>query len=129
MPPPETFERHDYAVYWRATGIDRFGEFTFDDPIEIKVRWELGRKEMQSPSHTPISVDGTVVTTIYMPIGSLLWRGRLDDVPSGTGSGLPFEDLEDELMSVNGPWQEAEDVKGRFTRRETGLKFYKNTLP
>jgi hypothetical protein len=28
------------AVYWASTGIDDAGNETYDDPIEVKCRWE-----------------------------------------------------------------------------------------
>lgn len=129
MPPIETFHCHDDAVYWRFSGrqSDTGGEPLLDPPVDIKVRWELGRTEGVDPQGNVIALDGLVVVRQKVEILSVMWRGTLNQWyghESGTGS----EGAMDELMQVR-TYTEVPDLKRRKFRRVAGVVFLRGQLP
>jgi hypothetical protein len=63
------------ATYWRATGIDGFGEKTYSAPVQIKCRWEE-RSEFirtadgnQVPSRARVFLEDDVALDDYLMLG------------------------------------------------------------
>jgi hypothetical protein len=70
------------AVLWTFTGEDEFGNKTYADPVQIKVRWEdkteqfLDRKGNTQVSRAQVYVDRKIEER------SALWKGTLAEVES-----------------------------------------------
>ena len=125
MPTLEEMDRHQDALYWPTTGTDQYGQpshdFSAGAVVCLKVRW-VGKRGLSSDAQgNPITIDATVVSNRALTVGSLMWLGKLTDTP-GTS-----ETPESDLMIIVGH-NTTTDVKNRFTRRETLLQRFKNTL-
>lgn len=132
MPPIETFHRHDAALLWPVVGRDAYGEpLRQETPDEIMTRWEIGhagfystggRKEVLDPRTQSTSEEAIVVVDRYVEVGSLIWKGTLEEwLGNGTGSGSAAED--NNLLQVV-IYSEIPDLKGRNIRRIcTCMKF------
>jgi hypothetical protein len=72
--------RRQTAVYWARTGTNDRGRAVFDNPVELRVRWDGVVEEFVSPdgrtglSHAKVYV-GEDVT-----LGGILWLGTLADL-------------------------------------------------
>ena len=105
--------RTQFAVYWARVGSDRFGQPTVSDvALEVMVRWDGQTRTVFGPNGDPITLDATIGGWTFDPaIGSMVWPGRLDDLP-GTGQ-RPTTDLF-RIVGVN----VTPDVRGRSQYRE-----------
>lgn len=122
MPEPiETSDRHQPAVVIQANGYGANGEPLGDDPFEIMVRWESGRRDAVDPLGRPIALDAMVVVDRVIPINSSMWLGTLDDFNAITGE-IPG------LMYVR-TFSEIPDVENRERRRVAGLSRDKGEIP
>jgi hypothetical protein len=74
--------RRQWAVYWEFDGQDRNGKDIFKDPIAIKVRWEDRAERDFLPTGEEVMVKSTVYVDRAMPLGGILWKGLLVDIPS-----------------------------------------------
>ncbi len=124
MPPIEVVERNQTAILWRFAGYDSSGESVVEDPVEVRVRWEdvrtdPRRGQMVGPDGNLISLIAEVVVDREITVGSLMWKGRLRDYNAN------FETQVREVVL----YSETPDVKGRVSRREVGLGFYKGSVP
>ena len=79
MPSLQTLARRHYAVLWPVVGIDDNGNPRVSAPREIKVRWEDDDHQTRAQKGT---ADVALLVGERLVEGSLLWRGRLADVPS-----------------------------------------------
>jgi hypothetical protein len=125
MPSPEYGSRHQMAVLWEWTGVNRYNEPLIGPQEEITVRWEDMSKDMRRADGTMITVDATahVDPDRVIPIGSLMWKGEAADLPPGT-----YFDAEDlEIMEVVAV-DFTPDVKARTQYREVGLARFKKAL-
>lgn len=86
------------AVYWGNPQPDGFGGYTFDDPVEIPVRWE---EKMQTITGTDgkefIAATEVLVTDDY-DLGGYLMLGNLSDLDS---SGMTSSDVVNPLELSN----------------------------
>lgn len=114
----EQADLHQKAVLWTAHGDDRYGTFKIDLPVEINVRWEKGTRENLNPTTSAVAVTGRVFVDRAIPLKSILWLGKLVDLPS------PKRDL---VQVVD--YSEIPDVKNRHARREVSVIAYNETLP
>jgi hypothetical protein len=122
MPSIETMERNDWAVLWERTGNDQFSDQTVASPVEIKVRWEDLRDEVPNPNTKTQGYDAVVVVACEIPIDSVMWKGRLRDLP-GTAE-TPEEDIYKVKRKSAIP-----DIKGRHVRRVVYLVRHNDTIP
>ena len=114
----EQADLHQKAVLWRAHGSDDYGQLKIDLPVEIDVRWEKGTRENLDSTTSSSSVTGRVFVAVEIPLKSILWLGKLVDLPS------PKRDL---VQVVD--YSEIPDVKNRHARREVSVIAYNETLP
>jgi|TARA_R110002110_G_scaffold145775_7_gene335373 hypothetical protein len=112
--------RHQYAVYWAATGVDDYGEQTVSAPIELKVRWESEEQETTSADGQLVLTTEVVWVDRVISSGSILWFGKLIDLPSPLG-GV-------DLLKVSA-YIEKPDTKGRNPEQTIRLVRYSQTLP
>lgn len=122
MPAPEHDNRRQKAVLWTRKGVNRQGQVTLNDPVEIMVRWKWVKREMVDRQGNTIAIDAEVVTVADVAVGSVMWLGSLDDLP-GTAL-LPEVDA---MAVVSAPT--TPDIKNRFKARTLMLMRIKDTLP
>lgn len=118
MPAMEVDCLNQKAVLWASNGFDNYGNPKVDAAVEIKVRWEKGRKENLDPLTANVGIDSTVVVDRVIPLRSIMWLGALADLPS------PTVDLRQVIDSGEIP-----DVKNRYARRVVMLTNWSDTLP
>lgn len=121
MPAPELTSRHQKAVLWKRISEDRYGIPTIQAAQEITVRWENMKGELLNDKNQVIGFDATIHTVESIPVGSLVWEGKLSTLPDDTTSLTG-------LMQVIF-CQDAYDIKGRALRREYKLKRFTERLP
>jgi len=85
------------AIYWGNPTPDADGNTAWDDPIELKVRWDdtinlvMNAKGQEVASQAVVlvagklEVDGTV-TPMDLEVGGRMYLGSLDDLDSGQES-------------------------------------------
>jgi len=118
VPAPEVRNLNDYAVLWETSSTDGYGRFKLSAPVEIRVRWEGTTSESTDPQNTVQAVPTEVFVDREIPIDSILWHGRLRDIPTAPTN----------LMKVTGS-DATPDIKNRFTQRTVELTRYGNLLP
>lgn len=70
------------AVYWSGAESDGYGGSTFDDPIQIKVRWDDLMTISSSPNGSELVSDASVRSLVPLEPGCLIWKGELLDLDS-----------------------------------------------
>lgn len=114
----ETSHLKQKAVLWAATGVDSYSEVKVSAAVEVPVRWETGQKEAIDPQGSTIALESTVYVDRVVAVGSILWLGKLVDVP-GTPTNLRQVVI----------FKAVPDVKGRKFRYSVGVIKYSNELP
>jgi hypothetical protein len=70
--------RRQYAVWWkRSVTPDKFGNFTFDPPIEIQCRWVEQLGQILDKDGEAVNTRSTVYVDRVMSIGDCLAKGIL----------------------------------------------------
>lgn len=117
MPGFEQRDRYQVALLWAATGaFDDFAVPVVAAPVEIRVRWVDGQSESLDPDGQTVSLDGTAVVNQFVPIGSRMWLGTLDQWYAAPGSGGDDDQVR-EVKTYNG----VPDIKVRNLRYKLGL--------
>lgn len=106
MTRPEMTGRYQKALMWPVIGTDRYGQVRVGAPVELRVRWDWGRKEVLGQDGSSQSADATVIVDRRIQVGSLMWLGGLNDLP-GTA-----QMAETDIMQVI-TYKGVKDVKGR----------------
>lgn len=91
-------------------------------PQELRVRWIDGRSEAFDPQGQPTALDATVIVDREIPIGSIMWKGKLDDL---LGTAGPEDATLHQVVTVT----YTPGIKARTTRRRVGLVRFRQTLP
>lgn len=115
--PQETAFLTDYAVLWPNIGYGNNGEVLLGTAVEIRCRWESGRRDALSPDGIVIAVDALVIVKQAIAVGSVIWRGRLADKANATG-----------LAEVK-IYNEVPDLKGRDVYREVMVILKNDSAP
>lgn len=83
MPSNEQSFRFQKAVVWLAVGVDNHGNIKVSTtPIELDVRWETSKRQSFDASNETVSVSVELHTEDELPIGTQVWEGCLDELPS-----------------------------------------------
>jgi hypothetical protein len=106
---------------WEKTGDGEDGEPIVTDPIEIPVKWEDVKREVLLPNGTTIGTDATVFVNRLIPLGSIIWLGKLTDI---TGTDPPTSPTYQVVARDVVP-----DIKGRASDRTVGVIRFRDTLP
>lgn len=122
MPDIESDCREQDAVIWQANGFDDDGEVTIGSASDNKVRWQHVEDEVTDVNGNNVAIDALVVTAIDVVVGSIMWEGKIADLP-GTGE-TPTSNIYRVVKFKKTP-----DVKGRKFRRVSMLEKYSDTLP
>lgn len=123
MPALETHDRYQDAVLWVRTGQDFHGRPLLADPIDLKVRWVPTKREVQDAHGNTIAIDAVAVVDRNIVVGSLMWLGRIEELPGTEPGAIPT----DVMYVVTAP--ETSDLKNRFVRRTVNLARYSDSLP
>lgn len=123
MPSPERSHRRQDAVLWTLASHDEEGENTVNSPVELRVRWEEVFEEVLNRKGDPVALDAKVMVDREIEIGSLMYKGTLDD---WYGVGSAGDEIK--LMEVI-TYTDLKDIKGRVSYRSVGLCKYRDTLP
>jgi len=75
------------AVYWGNPVADGFGGFTFDDPVEIKCRWEDKALVVMDATGIERMTDAQIMVTQDLDVLGFLYLGTMDEVESMFESG------------------------------------------
>lgn len=124
MPHFTTRNLNQYAVLYAAlnTGnpsdLDDSGTRKVSAAVQIPVRWEDDRKELEDAHGNSIIVDAVVTVDRSITQDSLMWKGQKADLPS------PVTDL-----YVVTAYVEVPTIKRSKFYREVGLVRYTDTLP
>lgn len=118
MPSIETSNLEDYAVLWTAAALDNYGRPSVYSPIEIQVRWEDLTTLSSSPQDTIQTLNAEIFVDCDIPIESILWHGRLEDLPSSP-TGL-VKVIETDSIP---------DIKGRVSQKSVRAIRHKDVLP
>ena len=118
MPGPEQTELNQDAILWRYSSKDDYNRPVVKQPEEVKVRFKLGQVQSTDAKGSVISYDGSAVTEETYPIDSILWIGKLSDMPAAPTP----------LYQVKS-YRETPDLKGRETKFTAMLMRYTDTLP
>jgi hypothetical protein len=107
------------AVFWEVNLTENnYGREELKAAVAIKTRWETKNKEVLDSIGNTIGIESTVVVDREIPVGSILWKGKLIDIPA-TPTDLR------QVVTYN----ETPDIKNRYVRRIVGLVKYSNELP
>lgn len=120
MPAIEVDELNQDAVLWPKASYDDYGERTIASTTgtAIKVRWEQGRSESKDAQGNTIAFDSEIAVDREIAIGSILWLGKLADLPS------PPTNLREVVDYLEIP-----DIKNRHKRRIVRVMKLSNELP
>jgi hypothetical protein len=118
MPAPEVRCLNDYAVLWAASTVGGYGRSGVSAPVEMRVRWEDSRQQSTDPQNVVEARPATVYVDRDVDVNSILWHGRLQDLPATLT----------ELYKVTGS-DFTPDIKNRVTQRTITLTRHSDTLP
>ena len=127
MPRPETSHRKQKVVYWPAaeTGnpsdYDDYGERLMGTRIELDVRLIRDNSGGGDAQGDPEGIDLSLTVDRDIPLGSTMWQGTLDDLPTDTST------LTD--LYVVKTFDKTPDVKAKRFHRSVGLARLSNELP
>lgn len=126
MPALETFDCVDDAVVWLQSGTDVNGAPVVEYPRRLKVRWVDRRSSGGDPQSNRVSYDASIAASacLDIPNDSIVWHGRLGDIPGTADPPTPSADLFQVKTSSH-----ARDVNGRICRREYGLQRFHDSMP
>jgi len=116
----ETTSRRRKAVLYASDDapLTSIGQKKVAAAVELDVRWEEKQTDALNARGETIKVDVTVVVNQDITVGSLMWLGAKDDLPS------PVTDLKEVVSFSKTP-----NIKGTKFRRVVGLIRYSNSLP
>lgn len=108
------------AVLWERDGSDRYGQVQVSStPSEISCRWEQTDSGRLSQDSEGVSYQISVHTAQYVAPGSVMWEGKLVDLPGS---------YTDDLYVVDS-CATVPDLKGRHKKYTLALSKFKGTLP
>ena len=70
------------AVYWASPTSDGYGTMTYDDPVEIKCRWQNKMRVIQTGNGEAIVCQSEVWVLEDLDEQGMLYLGELDDLDS-----------------------------------------------
>lgn len=112
------------AVLWMAeVEPNAYGETVISDEAqEVPVSWDPTKRVVHNPRGGELAIDASAGVDRFIREGSLMWLGRVQDLPPGTGF---FEELQNVMRVVI--YKERKDLKGRHTRRVVHLARFKDS--
>lgn len=74
--------RKQWAVYWAPIGLDKNNKYIYDEPVEIRCRWDERTERDFNTIGEEVNVKATVYVDREVALGGVLWLGLLVDSPS-----------------------------------------------
>lgn len=124
MPRLEVSDLVHYCVVWEKTGDSRNGEPIIKPGVQHRCRWVSRRSQTTDPQSNVIATDADLAIDCCVPKGSIIWKGRLDQIPGTADPTVPTEDLYIVVGSST-----AEDIKGRSVRYDLKLRRHNDSMP
>jgi hypothetical protein len=133
MPMQEvaTMDRRQNAVLWPFVAYDRAGQpIVTATPVGLSVakghgvQWTWKRREVLDAKGNTIALDASAVVDQRIDVGSLMWLGKIGDLPPGTS----FLGEANELYYV-ATYNETCDIKGRAVNRTVNLARFRDAMP
>ena len=107
------------AVLWANTNTyDDDGQPQVSAATELKVRWETERMETPVTVNESVAYDEAVQVRQEVAVGSIMWKGKLKDLPSTPNNLRKVVD-----------YIEIPGIKGRIEDRWVLLVKYSDILP
>jgi len=82
----DRYTKFDRCVYWaplsQGDNHDRYGEQSYEQPLEIYCRWEDKVEAIQLPNGAQFSTKSIIYVDTELAMGGILWHGLLVAVPS-----------------------------------------------
>jgi hypothetical protein len=101
------------ALYWGSPSASGWGGSDWDDPVEIKCRWELRQEVFRNAQGDEVHSQAIVYLSQDLDIGGYLRLGDLDDISSDTET----PDEVDGAFEIRG-FAKIPNVKGtKFVRK------------
>lgn len=119
MPDPTVVNLKQKAVYWPYSSNDRYGQPTIGTATEVDCRWEQTEGEYLDDQNVKRSFQITAHVAVVIEAQSLMWLGKLADLPSPVTSGL--------YKVVNA--SNIPDIKGHHPKYTLSLAKYGGSLP
>ncbi len=98
MPPISENNLDDDAVLWPFLRADKNGRPLVGPPESLACKLTFTRSQTRDPAGNVIDLAGRMATADPIPVGSLVWPGKAEDMPAGTS----FTDEDDGLYQVFG---------------------------
>ena len=95
--------RTEQITYWPVRGTTKFGEFSYDDPLELDVRIEKNEVLTSDPTSNTVGFDYVINVGQDVDEGGIVYLGPLTDLEEGI--------LVDTYKVTN--FEKIPDVKGR----------------
>ena len=73
--------RKQWAVYWSPIGLDKNNKYIYDEPEEIRCRWDDRTERDFNTIGEEVNVKATVYVDRVVALGGVLWLGLLVDSP------------------------------------------------
>lgn len=86
--PPMTWMLKQKAVYWPPGLPGDDGQPTYEEPVEVRCRWDDIATEIRDYRERTVISNTTVMVDREMAPGGVLWQGELQYIQSQTE---PFE--------------------------------------
>lgn len=107
-----------YAVYFTKVDDDKFGKPRVSAGVQIRIKTELTEAENRNPQSSGVSYDYDAVVLQRLEVGSLVWIGKLADLPN------PVTNLLEVVW-----YDEVSTLDESKVSRTAGLKRYSNAAP
>lgn len=106
--------RKQTAVYWAPAEYSKTNEaFTFEDPVELRVRWSGTNEQLFNDDGTPYQPKYKVIVPQEVATGGFLWEGSL--------SSLSYQEKKDPFKVLTAyrikALKEIPDFKATYTYR------------
>ena len=81
--PAVTDEYYDDILYWGNPVDDGFGNYTFDDPVELKARWiEKTQLKLDGVTGQDVVMNVVIYAGQALDLKGYVMKGELDDLDS-----------------------------------------------
>lgn len=130
MPPLETMDRNQHAVYWARQTYngrpksDKHGKPLVSAPVDVMVQWDDSYTQSRDAKGNKVEADGTLFGNQNVAIGSVFWLGTVATLNAAMLTPESVLNLL-EVVYVN----TTPDLKGRVQSYEYGVKKFTDQIP
>lgn len=82
------------AVYWGNPTPDGDGGMTYNDPVEVSVRWDDKFYVLETDEGKRIEIDAVVLVTTDLVMEGMMYLGTLESIEESGGTYPDPEDVE-----------------------------------